>query len=686
MDRMCRAVREKDPACVQARPRPVPCDAPDGPVPDVDMPGIGGRQLTHVKREAIAWPRAAACFLESPNPVVPPLPVHAETVPSGRGDLTLSGFIAAACVAVVLVCAAYWLSVQQNRAAEWVTHTQEVLTTIARTRASLVDLQNGHRGFTISGDEQELAPYHQARTELERKVARLGQLTAGSEVQARHFAEFDRALAARLASAAALVEARRRGGFDAAKSIVDTGRPGGEMAQLRAHLRALEVEEERLLGERLADHERLVQWFWAGMSIVVLALFCALALLYLQVLRRGAAQRQLLESEQRFHLMTSSVAEYAIIMLDLQGCVRTWNAGAQRITGYDEHDIVGHDFGRFYSAADALADKPTHTLQHAAAQGRFVEDGWLLRSDGSAFWASVVMTPLRERHGDLTGFCMIARDLTERRKAENALRDEMQERLRIDEELQRLNRSLEAQVRERTADLLDAKLRLRDLSAQLITAQEQERRHIARELHDDTGQSLTVIRMHLMDVLRGAEGAGSRIPECVAIVDAAIAQIRGMALNLRPTMLDDLGLAAALEWALEQQGRPAGWETALEADDDFSEVPSEIQTACFRIGQEALTNAARHAGATEVSLELRMTGGELELTVQDNGAGFDLARYSSPAERKKHFGLISMGERASLVGGRLDIETAPGRGTRVRAILPVVLAPEIATASYATAG
>lgn len=604
--------------------------------------------------------------------------MHAETARSGRGDLTLSGFIAAACVAVLLVGAAYWLSLQQNRAAAWVTHTQQVLTTIARTRAALVDLQNGHRGFTISGDEAELAPYHEARAALERHLASLRALMAVTPVQAQRFAEFERDLAGRLASAADLVDARRRGGFDAAKSIVDSGRPGEEMVQLRSHLGALEAEEERLLAQRLADHQRLLQWFWAGMSIIVLALLGALAVLYLQVLRRNAAQRQLLESEQRFHLMTSSVAEYAIIMLDLQGCVRTWNAGAQRITGYVERDIVGHDFGRFYSAEDAEADKPTHTLQHAASEGRFVEDGWLLRSDGSAFWASVVMTPLRDAHGDLTGFCMIARDLTERRKAENALRAEMQERLRIDEELQRLNRSLEAQVRERTADLLDAKLRLRDLSAQLITAQEQERRHIARELHDDTGQSLTVIRMHLMDMLRGAEGAGSRIPECVAIVDAAIAQIRGMALNLRPTMLDDLGLVAALEWALDQQGRPAGWETALEADDDFSEVPPEIQTACFRIGQEALTNAARHAGATEVSLELRMVRGELELTVQDNGGGFDLARYSSPAERKRHFGLISMGERASLVGGRLDIDTAPGRGTRVRAVLPVVLEPVLA--------
>jgi len=604
--------------------------------------------------------------------------VHAETAVSGRGDLTLSGFIAAACVAVVLACAAYWLSLQQGRAASWVTHTQEVLTTIARTRAALVDLQNGHRGFTISGEEHELEPYYSARAALDQHLTRLRALIKDNPVQEKHLAELEQDLGPRLSSAADLIAARRGGGFEAAKSIVDTGLPGVQMALLRSHLRSLEVEEERLLGESLADHERLVQWFWAGITVIVLALFCALAVLYLQERRRAAAQQELLESEQRFHLMTSSVAEYAIIMLDPQGRVRTWNAGAQRITGHDEAAIVGADFACFYAPDDARAEKPTHTLQQAAAQGRFAEDGWLVRSDGCAFWASVVMTPLHEANGDLRGFCMIARDLTERRKAENALRAEMKERMRVDDELQRLNRSLEALVRERTADLLDAKLRLRDLSSQLITAQEQERRHIARELHDDTGQSLTVIRMHLMDILRGAEGAGSRIPECVAIVDAAIAQIRGMALNLRPTMLDDLGLVDALEWALERQAKPAGWETALEAGDDFSEVPAEIQTACFRIAQEALTNAARHAGATEVSLELRMVGGELELTVQDNGAGFDLARYSSPQERKKHFGLISMGERASLVGGRLDIDTAPGRGTRVRATLPVVLEPVLA--------
>lgn len=487
--------------------------------------------------------------------------MKAEIVRPGRGDLTLSGFIAAACVTVVLVCAAYWLSLQQSRAAAWVSHTHEVLTTIARTRAALVDIQNGHRGFTISGVEEELEPYRKGRAAIYTEVARLRRLLADNPSQQPILDELESGLVARLASAEQLVAARREGGFEAAKSIVDTGLPGEEMIRLRAVLQRLESGEEKLLRERLADHSQRLRWFWAGMTALVALLLGALAVLYMQIRRRRAAQHALIESEQRF--------------------------GEQLLA-------------------------------------------------------------------------------------------EVQERRRIDEELQELNRSLEAMVRERTAelrhansDLLEAKHRLHDLSAQLIAAQEQERRRIAHELHGDTAQALTVIRMHLTDAMRGADGAAERVPECIRVVDSAIGNIRRMALSLRPTMLDDLGLVDALQWALEQQAKRAGWKCSLDMQELDRELPADVKTACFRIAQEALANAAEHAGATEMKLDLKIDSDQLQLTVADNGAGFDLARYQSPQERKKHFGLFSMTERASLVGGRLDVDTAPGQGTRIRATLPL---------------
>ncbi len=460
-------------------------------------------------------------------------------------------------MAVVLVCAAYWLSLQQSRAADWVSHTQEALTTIARTRAALADIQNGLRGFTISGREEDLEPYRNGFAVITADSARLRALVANNSMQEQRLADMEGELVPRIPTAAQLINARREGGFEAARSIIDTGLPHEEMARLRAVLKDLEVKEEQLLRGRLADHERRLRWSWAGMTALVLALFATLAMLCLQVRRRRTAQQALLV--------------------------------------------------------------------------------------------------------------------------------EMSERTRIDEELQRLNRSLEGLVQQRTAELrsansglLDAELRLRDLSSQLIAAQEQERRRIARELHDDTGQSLTVIRMHLSDLLRGGDGATARVPDCIKVVDAAIAHIRAMALNLRPTMLDDLGLTDALQWALEQQAKAAGWHVELEAGDILVELPGDIQTACFRIAQEALNNAARHAGASEVKLVLRMVDSDLELAISDNGAGFDLERYRSPEERKKHFGLMSMAERAGLVGGSLDIDTAPGSGTRIRARFPIRVASSLA--------
>jgi PAS domain S-box-containing protein len=615
--------------------------------------------------------------------------VNAEITRPGRGDLTLSGFVAAALVAVVLVGAAYWLSVQQNRAATWVSHTHEVLTTIARTRAALVDIQNGHRGFTISGREEDLEPYLAGRAAIAGETERLRTLLPDSPVQQQRLQELENGIQARLASAAGLIAARRDGGFEAAKSIVDTGMPTEEMASLREILNNLEAEEERLLRERFLDHERRLQWFWAGMAAVVVVLVVALAMLYLQVRRRRAVQQALLESENRFRLMTSSVAEYAIVMLDVEGRVRTWNTGAQRITGYRAEEVVEvRDFSCFYTPDDIRQDKPMRTLQTAASQGRFAEEGWLARSDGSVFWASMVMTPLRDPQGEPRGFCMIVRDLTESKRAAETLRAEMQERMRVEGELQRLNRTLEATVQERTAelsganaDLLEAKQRLRDLSSQLIAAQEQERRLIAREL-DGTGQSLAVIRMHLTDVMRAVDGAAERVPDCIDVADAAIAHIRALVMNLRPTMLDDLGLAEALEWALDRQGKAAGWKTTLDTGDVHANLPGEIRTACFRIAQEALDNAARHASASEVGLHLRMHGNDLELTVSDNGTGFDPEHYRSSGN-KKCVGLVTMAERASLVGGSLQIDTAPGRGTRIRASLPVPVAQELAQSAGA---
>jgi PAS domain S-box-containing protein len=390
-----------------------------------------------------------------------------------------------------------------------------------------------------------------------------------------------------------------------------------------------------------------VNVFWGGIAVLVALMVAVLAALYRQQRRGADAERQLLASERRFRLMTDTVSDYAILMLDAGGHVQTWNAGAQRIKGYAEGEILGRNFSCFYTPEDQEAGRPARALAIAAAHEHYTEEGWRVRKDASRFWASVVVTPLKDPRGQVTGYSKITRDLTESMEAEQARH-------------------------------------ARELSGQLIAAQEEERRHVARELHDETGQSLTLIRMRLSEMAALPAPAGALATECIQLVERATAHIRGLALRLRPPMLDDLGLADALDWLLEQQGGAAGWRASLDVAELQERLPQDIETACFRIAQEALTNAARYSGATEVRLGLRLAGERIELEVCDNGKGFEVERYRSPEERRKHFGLVSMTERAALVRGQLTIDSAPGRGTCVRASLPVpASAPQPVEPEYA---
>jgi len=192
-----------------------------------------------------------------------------------------------------------------------------------------------------------------------------------------------------------------------------------------------------------------------------------------------------------------------------------------------------------------------------------------------------------------------------------------------------------------------------------------------------------LIRMNLSELARQPGASGEAATDCVQLVERAMTHIRGLSLRLRPPMLDDLGLAEALEWVVDQQARAAGWQVTVQVPELEERLPQEIETACFRIAQEALTNAARYSGATEVGVTLRVDDGELLLEVRDNGRGFELARYRSPEERTQHFGLISMTERAALVGGELAIETAPGQGTCIRARFALPVGQVTATEPYA---
>src|SRR5438874_1088978 len=202
------------------------------------------------------------------------------------------------------------------------------------------------------------------------------------------------------------------------------------------------------------------------------------------------------------------------------------------------------------------------------------------------------------------------------------------------------------------------------LSRKLIEAQEAERRAVARELHDDFGQVLTALKLNLQR--RDRDDA-----ETIALVDGAIARMRELAQDLRPPLLDEFGLAASLGWYVEREAKRAGLDFRLALASLARRPPIAVETTCFRIAQEALTNVVRHAQARLVEVELSEANGTLLLTVRDDGQGFDVAAARRRAARGGSQGLLSMQERVTLADGDLDIDSTPSRGTAIRARLPL---------------
>jgi PAS domain S-box-containing protein len=221
--------------------------------------------------------------------------------------------------------------------------------------------------------------------------------------------------------------------------------------------------------------------------------------------------------------------------------------------------------------------------------------------------------------------------------------------------------------------LRDVGGRLHRLSQRLIEIQETERRHLARELHDEIGQALTATKLNLESLSREPEPAArtKRTTDSIAMVEHLLQTVRNLSLNLRPPMLDDLGLVAALRWLLDQHARTTGREVHFNhalTDDRFSSV---IETACFRVAQEALTNITRHSKAQTVHVELRQDHGRLTLSVRDDGSGFNVAEARHRATHGGSLGLLGMEERVTFTGGQLSVTSSTEGGTELRAWFPL---------------
>lgn len=363
--------------------------------------------------------------------------------------------------------------------------------------------------------------------------------------------------------------------------------------------------------------------------------------------KKEGQQRQ---AEEQLHLLVEAVQDYAIFMLDPTGHIRTWNAGARRIKQYAASEIIGQHFSAFYPEEDKRNGKPQWELEVAQKDGRFEDEGWRIRKDGSRFWANVIITALRDKSGKLVGFGKVTRDFTER--------------MEVKEALAKSERSL------------------RELSLHLLSTQDEERKRIGRDLHDSLGQYLAVLKIKLESVasLIGNQPdlAVQDVTECIRLTDDSIKEVRTVSYLLYPPMLEEMGLKSAIPWYLAGFSSRSGIKSTFKAEDNFGRLSAEAELAMFRVLQESLTNVHRHSGSETAEVRLCTDDGNAVLEIRDSGKGFNQTLLEQGGEDwmgALGVGVRGMHERMRQLKGKLEIITKE-RGTLVRALMPASLRRE----------
>ncbi len=379
------------------------------------------------------------------------------------------------------------------------------------------------------------------------------------------------------------------------------------------------------------------------------------------------------QAEARLRLLLDSVKDYAIVTLDLAGRIETWNAGAREVFGYRVDEVIGQPFDILFTPEDRAVGTPATELQQALEDGAASDERWLIRKDGSRFFAGGTVSAILDDSGTALGFVKIARDMTELRRYGEGLRriqDNLEERVaQRTGELAAANVSLEAEVVQRRS----GEEPMRSLLRRLVTVQEDERRRIARDLHDHLGQQMTALRLNLDSLKAHPESLGDmdvRLETADRIATQLEADVDFLAWQLRPAGIDELGLAATLQRFIGQWSHQHGIDGEFHwSGRERERLGLEVEINLYRIAQEALNNAYKHAQATRVDIILEKRQENVVLIIEDNGTGFDPALASKGLDGG--LGLVSMRERASLAGGTLDIESAPGKGTTIFVRIPL---------------
>jgi PAS domain S-box-containing protein len=407
-----------------------------------------------------------------------------------------------------------------------------------------------------------------------------------------------------------------------------------------------------------AEDERMMQ------SLGSFASSAYQTLLSLDALEMEASERRVLEKGTNLLAAIVDSSDDAIVSKTLDGTITSWNKSAEQLFGHTAQEAVGQHI--FLVIPPDRRSEETEIIERVTRGERVVHFETIrLRKDGTPVEVSLSISPVKDTNGTIVGASKIARDISVAKRAEQALR-ESEERLR------NLSESLDGQVRARTSELERRNEELRALSSRLLTTQDDERRHIARELHDSAGQIVAALSMTLGAIAARAEQPTLAKPleDAQELTQQLNREIRTTSYLLHPPLLDESGLAQAMDWYVQGLAERSGLKVELCIDAGLGRLPSDMELAVFRIVQESLTNVHRHSGSKTAEVKLSRDPEKLWLTIADHGHGISSEKLANISARRTGVGIAGMRERVRHFGGEMKIESNEA-GAQILISLPI---------------
>ena len=649
---------------------------------------------------------------------------------------------------------------------ELVVHTYQLVSLIHDTAAKLEAAENAARGYVLVGDETLLIDFDVAQGVLPERLNRLQTLTSDNPDQQKRIEQLRPLITERLSLLQQSIQFQKAGQSSLDQQVELTRRGIAIDDQIRPLLTGIEDKESRLLQSRSVGSNRAQGRFTAILMLAFLLASMVLVSIFLmmiaEVTRRTRAEASARENEEKFRLLVTGIQDYAIIRLDLDGRITTWNRGAEGLFGYSTLEILGKPLTDLFQACDR--DTPLNHLRVALRDGHIQDECQQLRRDGSIFWATADLTLLRNEDGQPRGYAMITRDITERRRQ----RQEIEQRdaqlngffsnapvglaiIGKDLRFQRINgpfsklnglppevntglhvrdvasnlagefEPLIGQVLATGTPVLNHETRgeapanpgvqscwlksffpiikegdfvtqvgaivqdvtplkraenaIRWLTGRLLQMRDDERRRLARDLHDSLGQILSAIKMNLSYLARDTSPLDERgrnaVTESRELIDSCIKEVRTLSHLLHPPMLDEVGLLPAIRWFVTGFSQRSGIDVKLDLPATLQRFPIELEIAIFRVVQEGLTNVHRHSGSPTAMVSLGVEDSQVHLKVIDHGRGIPSPALAARQQDSSiGIGLPGMRERTRQLGGKMEIDSS-GEGTAIHVTLPL---------------